>query len=289
MIGWECPTNPREAPGLDLETVHAGDDLLDKHLSVHPVSPGGFDWGPDAAPERVCQLAIALLAPTLGLEVAVNDYHLFAENFIRRELTGDEWSVRLQDLREASYREQYMDRDYLENTAPAPADVDIETIDLDTTTYAEELVLVRRYDEVLWKKGNTRGNLVRLQAIRRGERDPAAEPSSTQWLSTHGRLTSSAPKRALGEEFETMGEFAAWACYATSLTTVDHVGDSTATMIRGLRPTLVRWFGGAEYIPQLDDDQETLVAEDTDEDDGSEDAAAGDPSTTAAGDTRSRR
>jgi hypothetical protein len=58
-----------------------------------------------------------------------------------------------------------------------------------------------------------------------------------------------------------MGEFAAWACYATSLTTVDHVGDSTATTIRGLRPTLVRWFGGEEYIPQYDDDQETLVSD----------------------------
>ncbi len=263
--------------------VYAGDDLLDKHLTVHPVSPGGFDWGPDAAPERACQLAIALLAPTLGLEVAVDDYHLFAENFVRRELTGDEWSVRLQDLRESGYREQYMHREYPENTAPEPADVDIESIDMDTISYAEELALIRRYDDVLWKKGNTRGNLVRLQAIRRGERDPAAEPFSKQWLSTHGRLTSSAAKRALGEEFETMGEFAAWACYATSLTTVDHVGESTATTIRNLRPTLVRWFGGEEYIPQYDDDQETLVTDDTDEDDGNEEAAEDDPSITASG------
>ena len=42
--------------------VYAGDDLLDKHLAVHPVSPGGFDWGPDAAPERACQLAVELFA-----------------------------------------------------------------------------------------------------------------------------------------------------------------------------------------------------------------------------------
>jgi hypothetical protein len=176
-----------------------------------------------------------------------------------------------------------MHRDYPENTAPAPADVNIKSIDLDTITYAEELALVRRYDEVLWKKGNVRGNLVRLQAIRRGERDPAAEPFSKQWLSTHGRLTSSSAKRALADKFETMGEFAAWACYATSLTTVDHVGDSTATTIRGLRPTLVRWFGGEEYIPQFDDDQETLVTDDTDEDDGNEEAAEDDPSITASG------
>ena len=262
--------------------VYAGDDLLDKHLSVHPVSPGGFDWGPDAAPERACQLAIALLAPTLGLEVAVDDYHLFAENFVRRELTGDEWSVRLQDLRESSYREQYLHRDYPENTAPELANVDIETIDLDMISYAEELALVRRYDEVLWRKGNVRDNLARLQAIRLGERDPSTESFSKQWLSTHGRLTSSAAKRGLADEFETMGEFAAWACYATSLTTVDHVGESTATTIRDLRPTLVRWFGGEEYIPRYDDDQETLLTEDIDEDDGNEEATADDPSVTAS-------
>ena len=53
--------------------VYAGDDILDKHLFVHPVSPGGFDWGPDADEDRACQLAIALLAPTFGLEVAVDD------------------------------------------------------------------------------------------------------------------------------------------------------------------------------------------------------------------------
>jgi hypothetical protein len=144
---------------------------------------------------------------------------------------------------------------------------------LDAITYAEELALIRRYDDVLWKKGNTRGNLARLQTIRRGERDPAAEPFSRQWLSTHGRLTSSAVKRALAEEFETTGEFAAWACYATSLTTVDHVGESMATTIRNLRPTLVRWFGGEEYSPRYDDDQETLVSDDTARDEGSGEGA----------------
>jgi membrane protease YdiL (CAAX protease family) len=40
--------------------VYAGDTLLDKHLFVHRVSPGGFDWGPDADDDRACQLAIAI-------------------------------------------------------------------------------------------------------------------------------------------------------------------------------------------------------------------------------------
>ncbi|WP_394324584.1 hypothetical protein [Haloplanus natans] len=58
--------------------------MLDKHLFVHPVSPGGFDWGPDADDDRACQLAIALLAPTFGLEVAVDD---------SRMLSDECWSV----------------------------------------------------------------------------------------------------------------------------------------------------------------------------------------------------
>ena len=59
--------------------VYAGDALLDKHLFVHPVSPGGFDWGPDADDDRACQLAIALLAPTFGLEVAVDDFRVLSD------------------------------------------------------------------------------------------------------------------------------------------------------------------------------------------------------------------
>ena len=59
--------------------VYAGDDILDKHLFVHPVSPGGFDWGPDADDDRACQLAIALLAPTFGLEVAVDDFRVLSD------------------------------------------------------------------------------------------------------------------------------------------------------------------------------------------------------------------
>jgi hypothetical protein len=62
--------------------VYAGDALLDKHLFVHPVSPGGFDWGPDADDDRACQLAIALLAPTFGLKVPIDDHHLFATHFV---------------------------------------------------------------------------------------------------------------------------------------------------------------------------------------------------------------
>ena len=161
--------------------VYAGDALLNKHLFVHPVSPGGFDWGPDADDDRACQLAIALLAPTFGLEVAVDDYHLFATNFVKHELTGDTWTVRSQDLKADGLRTKFAHREYPENTAPSPSDVDIETADIDGLTYAEEIALARRYDDVLWKKGNRRGNLRRLQEIRTGALDPADESVSKQW------------------------------------------------------------------------------------------------------------
>ena len=238
--------------------VYAGDDLLDKHLFVHPVSPGGFDWSPDADDDRACQLAIALLAPTFGLEVAVDDYHLFATNFVKRELTGNTWTVRSQDLKEDGLRTKFAHREYPENTAPSPSEVNIETVDIDGLSYAGEIALARRYDDILWNKGNRRGNLRRLQEIRTGALDPADEPVSKQWVGTHLGLTAAAAKRALAEEFETMGELAAWVLYATTLTDRRNIGETTANRLRSRRGVFIRWFGGEEYIPQYDDDQQTL-------------------------------
>ena len=86
--------------------VYAGDDLLDKHLFVHPVSPGGFDWGPDADDDRACQLAIALLAPTFGLEVAVDDFRVLSDG--RWSAVGASDSILKYDVaseRPAMYRD----------------------------------------------------------------------------------------------------------------------------------------------------------------------------------------
>ena len=69
----------RSERGIGGNIVSAGDNLLDKHLFVHRVAPGGFDWGPDADDDRACQLAIALLAPLKGVDEAIENYHLFAE------------------------------------------------------------------------------------------------------------------------------------------------------------------------------------------------------------------
>jgi hypothetical protein len=239
--------------------VYAGEDLLDKHLFVHRVSPGGFDRGPHADDDRACQLAIALLAPTFGLEVAVDDYHLFATNFVKCELTGDSWTVRSQDLKQSDLRTKFAHREYPENTAPSPEEVDIKTTDFDEITYATEIALARRYQDVLWTKGNQRANLRRLQKIHTGTLDPAEEPVTKQWVSMNLGLTAAAAKRTLMSEFETMGELASWVLYATSLTDRSHIGESTAKRLRARRATFIRWFGGEEYIPTYDDDQQTLT------------------------------
>jgi hypothetical protein len=243
--------------------VYAGDTLLDKHLFVHRVSPGGFDWGPDADDDRACQLAIALLAPTFGLEVAVDEYHLFAINFVKCELTGDSWMVRSQDLKQRNLRTKFEHREYPENTAPNPEEVDITAIDFDEITYATEIALTRRYQDVLWTKGNQRANLRRLQEIVTGILDPAEEPVTQQWVSMNLGLTAATAKRTLVSEFETMGELASWVLYATTLTDRPHIGESTAEQLRARRATFVRWFGGEEYIPRYDDDQQTLTITDS--------------------------
>ncbi|MFC6942826.1 DUF6166 domain-containing protein [Salinirubellus sp. GCM10025818] len=243
--------------------VYAGETLLDKHLFVHRVSPGVFDWGPDADDDRACQLAIALLAPTFGLEVAVDEYHLFATNFVKRGLTGDSWTVRSQALKQSDLRTKFAHREYPENTALNPEEIDIATIDFDEIDYATEIALVRRYQDVLWMKGNQRANLRRLQEIHTGTLDPAEEPVTQQWVSMNLGLTAGAAKRALVSEFETMGELASWVLYATSLTDRPHIDGSTAKQLRARRATFIRWFGGEEYIPQYDDDQQTLTATDS--------------------------
>jgi hypothetical protein len=162
--------------GVGGNFVYAGDNLLDKHLFVHRVAPGGFNWGSDASDEKACQLAIALLAPLKGVDYAVEHYHLFAENFVRRELTDDTWEIKSQDYRSKQYVEAIDGRDYPENTAPSPEDVpDLENIDLESITYAEEIALAEKYEEVLWQSGNRRENLQRLKAIWNGEEDPASD------------------------------------------------------------------------------------------------------------------
>jgi len=179
--------------------------------------------------------------------------------FVKCELTGDSWTVRSQDLTQSDFRTKFAHREYPENTAPHPEDVDITTIDLDEITFATEIALVRRYGDVLWTKGSQRANLQRLQEIHTDTLDPAEEPVTQQWVSMNLGLTAASAKRTLVSEFETMGELASCALYATTLTDRPHIGESTATQLRARRATFIRWFGGEEYIPAYDDNQRMLT------------------------------
>ena len=181
------------------------------------------------------------------------------------ELTGDSWSIRSQDLKQRNLRTKFAHREYPENTAPSPEEVDIRTTDFDEITYATEIALARRYQDVLWTKGNQRANLRRLQEIVTGTLDPAEEPVTQQWVSMNLGLTAATAKRTLVSEFETMSELASWVLYATTLTDRPHIGESTAEQLRARRATFLRWLGGEEYIPTYDDDQQTLTVTDSGE------------------------
>lgn len=234
--------------------VHAGDHLLDKHLFVHRVAPGGFDWGPDADNDRACQLAIALLAPLTGVDDAVENYHLFAENAVKREFIGETWTVTRQDLRNPSHREQVMDREYPTNTAPSPEDVgDLKEIDLTSITYAEEIALAKKYDDVLWNRGNRRENLQRLTKIWAGRIDPAENRVQRSHLYHMLSDVSSNARQTLSKNFETMGELAGWVCYGRNHSHIDGISEAVARQIRDARPEFIRYCGGEDYIPEDDD------------------------------------
>lgn len=231
--------------------VYAGDTLLDKHLFVHRVAPGGFDWGSDASDEKASQLAIALLAPFKGVDYAIENYHLFAENFVRRELTGDSWEVKRSDFRNPDYLRVIAGRDYPENTAPEPADApDIEDVDLDTITYAEEIALTEKYEAVLKQSGNRRDNLQRLLAIWNGDEDPSSDSVSSSTLYRISGLNIPTNARStLVREFDTMGDLAGWICFGRHHHRLNGISEATAEKLRAARPGFVQYFGGEEYIP----------------------------------------
>ena len=252
--------------GIGGNIVYAGDTLLDKHLFVHRVAPGGFDWGLDADDNRACQLAIALLAPLKGVDEAVENYQLFAENFVKRQLTGESWTIKRQDLRNPSHRKQFMDREYPVNTAPGPKAVgDLGEIDLEAITYAEEIALAKKYDDVLWDRGNRRENLQRLMDIWAGTVDPAEDRVQRSHLYHMLSDVSSNARQTLGKNFETMGDLAGWIYYGRNHSHMDGISEAAARQIRDARSEFVRYFGGEEYIPTYDDGDltfdEVLVAD----------------------------
>jgi len=246
--------------GVGGNFVYAGDNLLDKHLFVHRVAPGGFDWGPDASDEKASQLAIALLAPLKGVDYAVEHYHLFAENFVRRELTDDTWEIKSQDYRSKKYVEAIDGRDYPENTAPAPEDVpDLENTELESITYAEEIALAKKYEDVLWQSGNRRENLQRLKAIWNGDEDPASDAVASGTLyRIQGLDMPSNARGTLVKQFDSMGELAAWVCYGRNHSQLTGISKASAKKLRDARPGFVQYFGGEEHVPEHDSREMSL-------------------------------
>jgi hypothetical protein len=241
--------------------VYAGENLLDKHLFVHNAAQGGFDWGPDADDERACQLAVALLAPTRGVDTAVEDHHIFAGNVVKQKLTGDSWEIKQQELRGSSNLEKRLDRDYPENTAPRPDDVpdlDDSALDLEAITYAEEIALANKYEDVLWTHGNRRENLQRLLDIWAGEVEPSSDSTSGSTLYHILPGLSSAARNTLKTKFETMGDLAAWVMYCRNHSGLKGISDTSAEKIRDSRSNFVRYFGGEDYIPAFDDETLSL-------------------------------
>jgi hypothetical protein len=240
--------------------VYSDENMLDKHLFVHRVAPGGFDWGPDASDEKASQLAIALLAPFKGVDLAVKEHHLFAENFVRRELTEDSWEINRSDFRNPEYRRAIDGRNYPENTAPGPEDVpDLEDVDLDGITYAEEIALAKKYEDVLRQSGNRRDNLRRLLAIWDGDEDPSSDRVSTGTIyRIKGLSIPSNANRRLAREFDTMGELASWVCFGSRHSRMDGISEATAEKLRDARSGFIQYFGGKEYIPELEDQEMSL-------------------------------
>jgi len=240
--------------------VYSGENLLDKHLFVHRVAPVGFDWGPNASDEKACQLAIALLAPYKDVDYAVEHHHLFAENFVRRELTDDTWEIKRSDFRSPDYVRAIDGRDYPSNTAPSPETMPaLEDVDLDAITYAEEIALAEKYDDVLWPSGNRRDNLRRLLAIWNDEEDPSTDSVSSSTLyQVPGLSIPSNARSTLVREFDTMGDLAGWICFGRHHDRLNGISKAIAKKLTAARPGLVQYFGGEEYIPEHEGREMTL-------------------------------
>lgn len=173
---------------------------------------------------------------------------------MKRELTGETWTIKRQELRNSSHRKQFMDREYLTNTAPGPEEVgDLEESDLEDITYAEEIALAKKYDGVLWSRGNRRENLQRLTDIWTGAVDPAEDRVQRSNLYHMLSGVSSNARQTLAKNFETMGDFASWVCYGRNHSHMDGISEAAAQQIRNARPEFIRYFGGEEYIPEYDD------------------------------------
>lgn len=119
------------------------DNPIDKHTEVAALSPHKLDWGPDADEDALLQLAIALLTERRSWRTAINHYRNLAAYIQDEYGARDEWELRRSELTETTF-ESY-DGERFEDRLPRRGDVDIDAVDLDDISRAEEAALCNEY------------------------------------------------------------------------------------------------------------------------------------------------
>jgi hypothetical protein len=130
------------------------DNPIDKHTEVAALSPHKLDWGPDANEDAPLQLAIALLTERRSWRTAIEHYRELAAYIQDEYGDQDEWELRRSEL-STSTLDAY-DGQRFEDRLPRRGDVDIDAIDLDDISRAEEAVLCNEYDISIYGRDQAR-------------------------------------------------------------------------------------------------------------------------------------
>jgi len=241
-------------------------DLLDQHTDVLQVASGGFDWGPDADPEKFQQLAIALMAEaTTGVPKAVvTHYHTFAHSL--HEQIGDVdggWELDKSELRGLEWRSLDDDEVAFENQRPTVEDLPpLTEVDLKECSFAEIVAYHEHYEDQLYSLGfnEYRAEIERYQAILTGDNEPLDEDFDRDILKEVSG--QSLWPRELREEFDTVREFAALLQVPRYLKEIDGVGTDTYVDLVDIQEDVERYVGGREQLPDpaeyIHEDQGTL-------------------------------
>ena len=79
----------------------------------------------------------------------------------------------------------------------------------------------------------------------------ADESVSKQWVVGNISLAAPTAKQVLVDQFETMGELAAWVLYAKTLTDRPHIGETTTERLRGGRDVFIRCSAARSTFPSV--------------------------------------
>lgn len=120
------------------------DEPLATATDVLSLAPGGFDWGPDAADERLLQLAVAILAEKFSKHRALDHHHTVATWLVDEIGDVDEWTIPTAAITTSTYRE--VEDPAFENRAPTAEDVTLSEVDPDTAPFGTIRALCEQYD-----------------------------------------------------------------------------------------------------------------------------------------------